>query len=200
MRTLCFGGSFNPIHHGHLICSRAVAETAGFDKILLIPTPQPPHKPGLLDLAPAADRLAMCRAAIEVDPIFEVSGIEVGREGPSYTIDTVRQLRSSGWGEVHWLIGADMLMYLPMWHKAEQLVDEVNFVIMGRPGWQMDWTALPANFRHLKDHIVEAPLVQISASDIRKRVGAGLSIDYLTPRSVCEYIRQHGLYQFASPR
>src|SRR4051794_41843901 len=88
MRTLCFGGSFNPVHHGHLICARAVAEARGFGRVLLIPSALPPHKLSKTDLAPAEDRLQMCRRAVEGEGVFEVSDIEVARGGPGYTTAT----------------------------------------------------------------------------------------------------------------
>src|SRR5438045_842642 len=115
MRCLCFGGSFNPIHNGHLVCARAAAEILGFSKILLIPVGQPPHKPVRADLAPAESRLAMCRLAANLQPgLFEVDDVEIRLPQPSYTINTVRHLRQTrGWEQVHWLIGADMLLYLP---------------------------------------------------------------------------------------
>jgi nicotinate-nucleotide adenylyltransferase len=194
-RTLYFGGSFNPIHHGHLICARAVAEAAGFTHVSLIPTAQPPHKAISPDLAPAGDRLEMCHLAIMDSPLFEVDSTEVERKGPSYTIDTIRAFVARGRGKVDWLIGADMLLYLPKWHKALELIGEVNFVVMARPGWKVDWNTLPEPFRVLRNNIVEAPMIDIRATDIRRRVAAGASIEYLTPPNVCRYIRQHSLYQ-----
>src|SRR5215204_3176269 len=100
MRRLCFGGSFNPIHHGHLICARAAAEAAGFERVVLIPSALPPHKLDDTELASSTDRLAMCRLAVEGDPWFEVEDIELIRKGPSYTIDTARELRRRGWPDV----------------------------------------------------------------------------------------------------
>jgi nicotinate-nucleotide adenylyltransferase len=199
MKTLCLGGSFNPIHHGHLICARAVAESAGFSKILLIPSRQPPHKQPATDLADASDRLNMCRVAIQTTPVhsaisFEVSELEMSRAGPSYTIDTVRELRKSGWPEVHWLIGADMLNYLPNWHNPAALLQETRFVIVNRPGIAINWSSLPPEFIPMKNSVVEAPLIDISSTDIRRRVQANLSIDYLTPTLVVEYIKSHRLY------
>ena len=200
MKTLCLGGSFNPIHHGHLICAGAVAEAAGFEKVLLIPAGQPPHKPQQADLADSSDRLNMCRLAIQGrsgggSVVFDVCDIEIYRPGPSYAIDTVRELKNSGWQQVHWLIGADMLNYLPNWHQAAALLSEANFVIMARPQVLIDWNALPGEFATLKKNVVEAPLVQISSRDIRRRVRDGRSIDYLTPPAVIEYIGARGLYR-----
>jgi nicotinate-nucleotide adenylyltransferase len=195
MRKLCFGGSFNPVHHGHLLCARAAAEARGFERVVLVPSALPPHKLEATGLAPAADRLEMCRRAVEGDSFFEVSNIEVTRAGPSYTIDTARELRGRGWGHVSWLIGADMVPILPKWHRPMDLLREVEFVVMSRPGWTMDWAALPEPFRHLRDHVVETPLVDISATMVRDRVRAGQSIRYLTPDAVCGYVEARGLYR-----
>jgi nicotinate-nucleotide adenylyltransferase len=207
MKTLCLGGSFNPIHHGHLICARAVAEKRGYEQVLLIPSARPPHKPAAADLADAAHRLQMCRLAIEVvgswghpnqagkQPSFAVSDMELPRTGPSYTLDTVRELRHQGWPEIHWLIGADMLNFLPNWHEPATLLREATFIVMARPGETIDFTTLPSYMASLKRNVTEAPLVQISSTEIRARVRAGLGIDYLTPASVVDYIYSKGLYR-----
>lgn len=198
MRRLCLGGSFNPIHHGHLICARAVAEAAGFGRVVLIPAGQPPHKPQTPDIVPAEHRLEMCRlaAGLESD-LFEVCDVELRRPGQSYTIDTVRLLLSQGWQQVHWLIGADMLQILPQWREAEALVREASLVVMARPGWTVDFAALPPAFRHLRESIVPAPMLDISSSDIRRRLASGRSIRFLVPECVERYIREHGLYRQA---
>lgn len=193
MAVLCFGGSFNPIHHGHLICSRAVAEAKGFDKVLLIPSKQPPHKPGAANLAAPEDRLAMCRLAVQGDPFFGVTDLELKRPGPSYTIDTAAELAAGG--PVHWLIGADMLLDLPTWHRVSELLSEVRFVVMARPGWAIDWLNLPAELRPLEANVVEAPRLDLSATEIRRRVAAGLPVDYLTPPAVVRYIHDRKLYR-----
>jgi nicotinate-nucleotide adenylyltransferase len=201
MKTLCLGGSFNPIHYGHLICARAVAESAGFARVLLIPSGRPPHKPGSLDIADGSDRLHMCRLAIKPsggEPAgvqFDVSDIELLRQGPSFTIDTVRALKNSGWLAVHWLIGADMLNFLPKWHEPAALLGEAEFIVMARPGVPIDWSNLPSDFSKLKNNLVIAPLIEISSSDIRNRIRAGRSIDYLTPPKVVDYIREKRLYR-----
>jgi nicotinate-nucleotide adenylyltransferase len=193
-KTLCFGGSFNPIHHGHLITARAVAEARGFNRVLLIPSSQPPHKRNNGDMADADARLAMCRLAVEGDPLFDVSDMELRRSGPSYTIDSVRELRRQGWGRVHWLMGADMVEILPKWHEPQALLAEAEFVVMARPGWAFDWERMPAEFRRLQQNVVPAPLLEISATDIRKRVREGRSIAYLVPERVREYIGRNRLY------
>jgi nicotinate-nucleotide adenylyltransferase len=195
MPVLWFGGGFNPIHHAHLICARAVAEAKGFDRVILVPTAQPPHKPAVPDLAPAQDRLEMCRLATFDSPLFAIDEIELQRSGPSFTIDTARELARRGGGKVHWLIGADMLLYLPHWHLAVELIREVDFVVVARPGWELDWQKMPAEFQFLQNHVVQAPLIDIRASDIRRRVAAGLPIHYLTPPPVLTYILTHGFYR-----
>jgi nicotinate-nucleotide adenylyltransferase len=195
MRTLCFGGSFNPVHHGHLICARAVAEARGFERVLLIPSALPPHKLSKTDLAPAEDRLQMCRRAVMGEGLFEVSDIEVRRGGPSYTIDTVRELRAGGTKHVAWLIGADMVSILPKWHKPAELVREAELLVVARPGSSVDWEALAEPLRRVREGIVDAPRIDVSATVIRRRVSLGESIRYLTPEAVCEYIAGHGLYR-----
>jgi nicotinate-nucleotide adenylyltransferase len=195
MRPLWFGGSFNPIHFGHLVCARAVAEAGGFDRVVLIPSSQPPHKSGDTSLASASARVEMCRLAVAGDPFFAVDDLELARAGRSYTIDTVRQLRSGGWPEISWLIGADMAKSLPTWHKPTELLAEVRFVLMARPGWSMDWKQLPQEMQKLQSAVIPAPLLEISSTDIRQRLAAGRSIRYMTPHSVIDYIRRHKLYE-----
>jgi nicotinate-nucleotide adenylyltransferase len=199
MPSLYFGGSFNPIHHGHLRCAEAVANTAGYDRVVLIPNSRSPHKPDNPELASPQDRLAMCRLAITErggqTPGFEVSDIETRRSGPSYTIDTAQELHNEGHAEVHWLIGADMLLSLPRWHRPLDLLRAVHFVIMARPGWTIDWNALPPEYRHLKEQVVAAPVIDISSTEIRRRVRQNLPIDDLVPASVARYIAEHHLYR-----
>jgi len=196
MKTLCLGGSFNPIHHGHLICARAVMEHAGYERVMLIPSAQPPHKSAHANLAPAQERLRMCQLVVQSSATFVVDEIELKRTGPSYTIDTMRELKASrGWSEVHWLIGADMLNYLPQWHRADELLREVHFVVMARPGFDFDWQGLPAGFQHLRERVVEAPRIDISSTQIRDRVRAGMSIDFLTPAPVVDHIQERHLYE-----
>lgn len=198
IRRLCFGGTFNPIHHGHLLCARAVAEAQGFDRITLIPSAEPPHKangPGTPDLASAHDRLAMCRLAVADDPLFETNDVELRRSGPSFTIDTARELKRQGWPNVPWLIGGDTVANLPSWHDPLNLLAEVDFIVMDRPGTQIDWTLIAKPYQVLRSRVVVLPLIEISASAIRARIHDGQSVRYLTPDSVAHYIAQHGLYR-----
>jgi nicotinate-nucleotide adenylyltransferase len=198
MEILCLGGSFNPIHHGHLICSRSAAEAAGYQQVALIPSGHPPHKGGDLAPADASHRAAMCRLAVAGSNRFTVDEHELNRPGPSYTIDTARALLDSGWKSVDWLIGSDSLPNLATWHRAEELVALVTFKVMLRPGAKVDWKSLPPAFRRLEEQIILTPRIDISATDIRQRLAMGKSIDYLVPPAVAGYIRDHGLYGCAA--
>ena len=197
--TLCFGGSFNPPHHGHLICARAAAEAAGFARVRLIVSARPPHKPGDAAVVGAADRVAMCRVAVAGDDGFAVDDRESRRAGPSYTADTARALQREAGNNVPvpWLIGADLLAGLPRWHEAGLLLSGalVRFVVMRRAGYATDWDALPAEVRRLRGAIVEVPDVAISATDVRRRLGRGQGVRYLVPDAVVDYVAAHGLYR-----
>jgi nicotinate-nucleotide adenylyltransferase len=195
MRKLCFGGSFNPIHHGHLLCGLAAVEQLALDSLVLIPSAIPPLKFSAADMASAADRIGMCRLATKDAVGIEVNDIEAERSTPSFTIDTARQLRQLGWGKVSWLIGADALAELPRWHNLPALLEEVDFVVMARPGFSIDWRTLPGELGRLHKSVVAVPQIDISATQIRKRIRDGKPIDYLTPPAVCDYIREHKLYR-----
>jgi nicotinate-nucleotide adenylyltransferase len=195
MRQLWFGGSFNPIHFGHLICARSVAESAGFDRVILVPGRQPPHKSADTSLVAPHHRLKMCQLAVAGDLFFQVDDLELNRDGPSYTIDTARQLRARGEAEIAWLIGADMANLLPRWHDPAGLMAEMRFVLMARPGWIFDWSSLPGDMQKLRSSVVTAPLLDISSTALRDRLAKGQSIRYLTPEAVVDYIQREGLYK-----
>jgi nicotinate-nucleotide adenylyltransferase len=201
-KVLLFGGSFDPIHHGHLIVSRHVAERLGVRRVVLIPSGQPPHKLSR-PLSPGSDRLRMCRLAVSGDPLFVVDDWELVQEGPSYTLNTVRHFASvlpEGTG-LYWLIGMDSLLELGSWWRVGELVDECTIVTAGRPGWAADDLSglldvlTPAQVEKLRTNILMTPLVEISASDIRERVARGQSIRYLVPDGVASYIAERGLYR-----
>jgi nicotinate-nucleotide adenylyltransferase len=192
---ICLGGSFNPIHHAHLLCARAAAEGVGAGNVVLIPTGQAPHKLQHNDTASGEDRLAMCRLAIEGISGWEIDPRETVHPGPSFTIQTVRQLKEEGWDQVVWLIGADLLGGLPTWHQATAVVQEASLLIMARPGWMFDWDSLPPPFQILRENVVQVPQIDVSATGIRQRVRSGLPIDFLTPPAVCRYILDRKLYR-----
>ena len=138
----------------------------------------------------------MCRRAVEGIAAFDVDDRETRRTGPSYTIDTIRDMKGDGHDRIYWLIGADQLLTLPTWRQADALLVEAEIVILARPGWAIDWGQLPPPFRRLEKSVVCAPLLEISATDIRRRAWReGKPIDFLTPRPVVDYIREQGLYR-----
>lgn len=196
------GGSFNPIHHGHLIVARSVAEQAGCARVILVPSPRPPHKPPD-DLIDAKHRLAMAQQAIAGEPLFAVSDCELVRPGPSYTIYTVRQLANElGRGcELAWIIGSDWVGQMGTWYRASELLDSCRFLIAARPAHPPpDRQALLESFTaeqvdRLLSGVLQTPRVDISSSDIRRRCQQGRSIRYLVPDPVLQYIETHGLYR-----
>lgn len=201
-RLLLLGGTFDPVHCGHLAISLAAAEQLNVERIWLLPAAQPPHKTAAE--ASAEDRLAMLKLAIDAAEGFDVCEVELRREGPSYTIDTLTELRRQmPDAELFWLIGADMLAYLPKWYRAGDVVEMVHFAIADRRGEG----SLEEVFDGLSDHfppavidrlragVIRAPLIDISSTDIRRRVGAGEPIAHLVGQAVADYIADHGLYR-----
>jgi len=199
----CFGGTFDPVHHGHLIVARALAEARGLRNVTLIPTGSPPHKPPAA--AAVEHRLAMLRLATEGEDLFDVSAVETERSGPSYTIDTVAALRESLPEEtkLSWIIGADMLPDLPSWVRVGELLDRVELVVAVRPPWQerideildtLAETLGAEQVDRIRRGVVATPLIDLSATEIRRRVLEGRSIRFMVPESVREYIDGYGLY------
>ena len=197
-----FGGSFNPIHVGHLIVGRAILEHVGLARLVFIPSANPPHKRGL-ELADAADRLEMVRLAIAGEPGFELSDVEIRRSGPSYTILTVEGYRRSLSAEaaIYWIIGGDTLGELHTWYRVAELVDMCRIVTAVRPGFaEPDLSHLrgqlsPSQIKRLCEDVLPTPPIDVSASDIRRRIQEGRSIRYLVPERVREYIEKRGLYR-----
>lgn len=200
--TALFGGSFNPIHHGHLIVARAVAERLGVSRTVFVPSAQPPHKRGA-GLASAADRLEMARLAVQGEAGFEVSDVEILRSGPSYTFLTVSDYRRAlgADGPLFWIIGADTLPELHTWYRIRELVELCRIVTAARPGYEEpDLSSLAQvlsgeQVARLREGILSTPRIDISATGIRQRVREGRSIRYLVPDSVREYIQRGGLYR-----
>jgi nicotinate-nucleotide adenylyltransferase len=184
-----FGGSFNPVHLGHLLVAQAAWEELELDRLVFIPAAQSPFKPGA-ELAPAPLRLCLLRLALAGASQFEIDGQELDRGGVSYTIDTVRDYarRFAGAG-LYYLIGADLVAQLPEWREADALARSVEFVLIPRPGEAPPALPAPFRIRPLRGF----PL-GVSASQIRERVKAGQPIDWLTPPAVAECIRNNRLY------
>ena len=201
-RIALFGGSFNPIHHGHLIVAGAIREQMGLDRVVFVPAARPPHK-AAKELAPSEDRWRMVRLAIEGEPGFGACDRELRRAGPSYTIDTVLAVRQEEGPQttVYWIVGGDWIPELPSWHRASELVDACRIVTVGRPGWDSAAFASLRGFlsesqiARLSADVARAPLIEISSTEIRKRVAAGHSIRYLVPESVRGHIESRGLYR-----
>lgn len=220
MQRIFFGGSFNPVHRAHLICSGWAGMSLGFDVVALVPAGQPNLKNADYPLANSAQRLAMLRRAIadfdrgEVrawyaalpagraqqfnwpdNPVrFEIEPIELEHDRVSYTIDTARALRQRGERDIHWLIGADQLLSLHRWHRFEELMKTVEFHVMHRPGYQVDWLALHPLVRALRDRLVEVPQLSISATEIRRRIVERRPLEDLLTPGVSEYIAANRLY------
>lgn len=199
--VLLFGGSFDPIHNGHIEVCRDVARQLAVERVVLIPCANPPHKAGS-ELAPAADRIEMCRLTCAGDPRFTVDDWETRQTGANYTLLTVRHYRDQLGPDVplYWLIGMDSLRDLPTWYRVGELAAICTLVTAGRPG--VAWPALdvlkpliaPVDLGRMSAHILDTPLVAVSATKIRCRVRAGQSIFGMTPEPVERYIREHGLY------
>jgi nicotinate-nucleotide adenylyltransferase len=201
MRIGIMGGSFDPIHTGHLIVAEQMRDARQLDQVIFIPTKVPPHKSDRM-LASSSDRLKMARLAVADHPGFEVSDIELRREGPSYSIDTIAELREKWRNEhrVFFIVGADTLAELPTWRRPGDLVDHADFLTAMRPGFPMDFwddlsvTFSPEQLARLKQGCVDTIPVGISSTVIRQRVSEGKTIRYLVPDAVEKYIHQHGLY------
>jgi nicotinate-nucleotide adenylyltransferase len=196
-----YGGSFDPIHFGHLISARSIAEKLDLARIVLIPSARPPHKRDVV-LSDVNHRLEMAKLAVAGDSLFEVSDVELHREGPSYTLDTVGEFRARlGAGvDMTWIIGADSLPELPTWYRIADLVTQVRIVTATRPGWTppplgaLMAAVGPERALALLEDCVPTPAIDISSTQIRERVLHQKSIRYMTPESVTSYIVSKGLY------
>ncbi|HWN02409.1 MAG TPA: nicotinate-nucleotide adenylyltransferase [Candidatus Dormibacteraeota bacterium] len=205
-----FGGSFNPIHFGHLLVADEVCETLRLDRLLLVPAAQPPHKP-LTELAPAADRYQMTALAVREHPRFEVSDVEVARSGPSYTVDTLTALQDRG--RLHLIIGSETFLDLLNWRDPQRVVTLARLVVIPRNGMDFDPDA-PAAVKVLRELglpgfapapgessdgaaplLLHAASLPISGSDLRRRAREGRSLAFRMPDAVAGYLREHHLYR-----
>ncbi|AUX12296.1 nicotinate-nucleotide adenylyltransferase [Latilactobacillus sakei] len=181
------GGTFNPPHLGHLIMAEQVGTQLGLDKVLFMPDATPPHVDTKKTL-PAKHRVEMVKRAIADNPLFELSMVEIERGGVSYTYDTIVALKKQYPNtDFYFIIGGDMVDYLPTWHRIDDLVQLVQFVGIQRTGYSRQ-TPYPVLW-------VDAPLVDISSTQIRNKVQQGCSIRYLVPTKVADYIEEEGLYR-----
>jgi nicotinate-nucleotide adenylyltransferase len=199
MKLGILGGTFDPIHLGHLLMAEVAWQELGLSSVLFVPAGDPPHKQGVAK-TPAFHRVAMVERAIAANSHFVLSSVDLERPGPHYTTDTVRLIRTQydlSMEECFLIIGGDSLVDLPTWHNAPELVTLCRLAVAHRSGFQPDLTELEAAIPGISARLdwVEMPLIGVSASEIRARVRAGQSIRYQVAEGVSEYIEQHGLYR-----
>ncbi len=197
-----YGGSFNPIHRGHVTLAKEIAGHLRLDRVIFLPTATPPHKQNhpLLD---AGHRAEMVKLAIADESIFSISDYDLLRDGPSYTIDTVTHFQQELGSDIslYWLIGADSLAELISWHRVCDLIDACQIVTAARPGWDsVDWPPLEEvigrpRVKKLQKGIVKTPLIDISSTHIRSQLAHGKPIDDFVHPSVANYVENNNLYR-----
>jgi nicotinate-nucleotide adenylyltransferase len=191
MRICLFGGTFDPPHIGHLLVAQTVCEAEYFDKILFIPAFQPPHK---RDITPVDERISMLELAVEGNPNFEISDVELKRKGVSYTIDTVKAIKtemSLKNNEIFYLMGSDSLLEFQHWKEPEEILNECQVIIAIRPGFRPSdipsWILQRIQFANI-------PRFEISSTNIRHRWVENKTIRYMVTLPVWEYIEKNNLY------
>ena len=186
------GGTFDPVHHGHLSAAQEVAALFDLDEVVFVPTGEPWQKADR-DVSPAEDRYLMTVVATASNPRFSVSRIDVDRSGPTYTVDTLKDLRAQRPDEdLFFITGADALSQILGWRNAEGLFELAHFIGVSRPGYE------PVDLQRFPDGavtLVEVPALAISSSDCRDRIQRGHPVWYLVPDGVVQYIEKRGLYR-----
>jgi nicotinate-nucleotide adenylyltransferase len=200
MRLGLFGGSFDPIHLGHLILAESALEQCELEQVWFLPAAVPPHKMGH-QLTPADRRIEMLELAIAGHAGFSVSSHEIDRGGVSYTVQTLRHFRHQDpAGDLFFILGADMLADLPNWREAAAVCELAVPIVACRAGNAepdfdcLSGVARPERIEEIRRNRIDSPRIELSSTDIRRRVGEGSSIRYRTPRAVEKYIQTHGLY------
>jgi nicotinate-nucleotide adenylyltransferase len=193
------GGTFDPVHWGHLAIAESARETLGLSRVLFVPAARPPHKLDR-DVTRAEHRVAMLEAAVADNDAFSVSRVEVDRRGPSYTAETLVQLSDEHHGRdrLWFILSAEALEGLPGWRDPERILDLARLAVVPRAGRSTidaDWFADQFPGRSGRARWIDGPGIDVSASEIRARAGTGRSIRYLVPPAVDAYIAHHGLYQ-----
>jgi nicotinate-nucleotide adenylyltransferase len=186
------GGTFDPIHHGHLVAASEVAQVFTLDEVVFVPTGQPWQKDDR-EVSPSEDRYLMTVIATASNPRFSVSRIDIDRAGPTYTIDTLRDLRTERGdeAELFFITGADALAQIMSWQDVNELFALAHFVGVTRPGHRLTGDGLPDD----KVSLVEVPALAISSTDCRQRVASGEPIWYLVPDGIVQYIAKRRLYR-----
>ncbi len=183
------GGTFDPIHHGHLVAASEVAQYFELDQVIFVPTGQPYQK---ADVTPSEHRYLMTVIATAANPRFNVSRVDIDRNGPTYTIDTLRDIRRQNPdAELFFITGADAVTQILEWRDAHELWSLAHFVAVSRPGHSL--TASGLSEQHVS--LLEVPALAISSTDCRSRVGRGSPVWYLVPDGVVQYISKHHLYR-----
>ena len=201
-RIAVLGGTFDPLHVGHLAIAEDVRVALAVEHVLFVPAAQQPLKPGI-HMATALDRLAMARLGTADNPFFGVSDIEVRRGGVSYTVDTIAQLALEyAQAELHFVLGADAALELPRWHNIGRLLQLCQMVIVDRPGYQLDLRVLRKRLPLTDARIIQikGPNFDISATELRQRLLNGQPVRYHLHPRVHDYIEQNGLYRDAQRR
>ena len=187
------GGTFDPIHNGHLVAASEVAHRFGLDEVIFVPTGEPYQKESR-SVSPAEDRYLMTVIATASNPRFSVSRVEIDRPGATYTIHTLRELHTADQGtDMYFITGADALAKMMTWHDVNELFSLAHFIGCTRPGHRLTGAGLPDG----KVSLVEIPALAISSSECRARVAAGEPVWYLVPDGVVQYIAKRGLYAHA---
>ena len=196
-RTGILGGTFDPIHYGHLVIAEDARVYLNLERVLFVPAYQPPHKPDR-PYSAFEHRVRMTELAIANNPHFAISLIEARRSGPSYTVDTVRQLQVElgSEAELYFVMGMDSLCNILTWHEPSQLLTMCRIVVAGRAGYKADLPALEKALPGLSEklELINTPELSISSTDLQQRVRHGLPIKYQLPANVERYIYEHKLY------
>ncbi len=198
MKLGIMGGTFDPIHYGHLAAAEEARVQLKLGRVLFAPVKIPPHKPDE-KISALEHRLAMVELAIASNPHFTLSRVDIDRSAPYYTIDTIAMLREEwklGSDEIYFIMGLDSLTEILTWHRPERLLKLCLLAVMGRPGYEINLRSLEASLPGVSSRILllDMPHLDISSSDLRLRVRRGLSIRYLLPEAVEDYIYAHHLY------
>lgn len=196
MKLGVLGGTFDPVHVGHLLLSESAREELGLDRVLFVPAGNPWRKAGR-SVASAEHRLALLRLAVQDNPAFVVSTLEVERAGPTYTVDTLVTLREQDPdAELFFIVGEDALADIPNWHSPQRLLELATLAVAARTGEGPSWREAEQRLPGLAARVVwlGTPLIEISATGVRERVRMGMSIRYRVPPDVEAYIRDHALY------
>jgi len=193
------GGTFDPIHLGHLVAAEEARWQFDLDRVVFVPAGRPWQKP--VGVTPPEDRYQMAVLATASNPAFTVSRLEIDHPGPTYTVDTLRRLRTeqADGTRLYFIIGADAILQLLTWKEPDQVLAQAEFIAATRPGFDLDRLVSQVPGAAGRVHRMEIPALAISASDIRARVARGAPFRYLVPDGVARYIHEHGLYQDLGP-